>query len=220
MWRILLGRVLQWSGRRSDSDNRRKNVNIKSDRIVLREKNNADIQDDYRWRSDPELAELDATRPLSVSYKDFERLSKDEISYPNPRSKRLSVDTLDGEHIGNVMFYDIDLRVGQAELGIMIGEKDYWSRGFGTETVNLLLDHMFIEYPFNRVYLHTLVWNHRAQKSFHKSGFKDIAPVRRSGRDFIKMEIWRHEWEAMRAAQTRDHNSNDMSSSVKSNSPS
>ncbi len=216
----MFGRVFQWSGSKSEPDRRRNSVNISSSRMVLREKKKSDIPDDYRWRSDPELAELDATRPLSLSYKDFERLSKDEMSYPSPRSKRLSVDTLDGQHIGNVMFYDIDLRGGKAELGIMIGEKDYWSRGFGTETVNLLLNHMFDEYPFNRVYLHTLSWNHRAQKSFHKAGFSDIAPVRRSGRDFIKMEIWRYEWEAMRTEAARNQSSNDMSSSVNSNSPS
>ena len=216
----MFGRVFQWSGGKSEQDRRRNNVNLCGERIVLREKKKSDIPDDYRWRSDPELAELDATRPLRLSYNDFERLSKDEMSHPHSRSKRLSVDTLDGQHIGNVMFYDIDLRSGQAELGIMIGEKDYWSRGFGTETVNLLLDHMFDEYPFNRVYLHTLSWNYRAQKSFHKAGFSDIAPVRRSGRDFIKMEIWRHEWEAMRTAAARNQSSNDISSSVNSNSPS
>lgn len=217
----MFGRVFPWSGRKPDPNRRRNNVSVSGDRVVLREKKRSDIPDDYRWRSDPELADLDATQPLRIKYKDFERLAKEEISHPNPRSKRLSVDTLDGQHIGNVMFYDIDLRNGQAELGIMIGEKDYWSRGYGTETVNLLLDHMFEEYPFNRVYLHTLVWNRRAQKSFHKSGFRDIAPVRKGGRDFILMEIWRHEWEAMRALAARDnHTSNDISSSVNSNFPS
>ncbi len=216
----MLGRVLQWPGRKSDRNSGRKDVNIKSDRIVLREKKKSDIPDDYRWRSDIELAELDASSPLNISYKHFERLSKNEKSYPDSRSKRLSVDTLDGQHIGNVMFYDIDLRSGEAELGIMIGEKAYWSKGFGTETVDLLLDHMFEEYPFNRVYLHTLTWNHRAQKSFRKSGFKAIGPIRKNGHDFIKMEIWRHEWELKRATEARSHNSNDMSSSVKSNSPS
>ncbi len=215
----MFGRVFPWSGSKSEHNRRRDNVNISSDRVVLREKKNSDIPDDYKWRSDPELAELDATRPLRLSYKDFERLSKDEMSHPSPRSKRLSVDTTEGQHIGNVMFYDIDLRSGQAELGIMIGEKDYWSKGFGTETVGLLLDHMFGEYPFNRVYLHTLSWNYRAQKSFHKAGFSDVAPVRRSGRDFIKMEIWRHEWDAMRSREARNQSSNDVSSSVNSNSP-
>ncbi len=193
-------KVLPWSGRESNVPDGRDSVFVKGERVVLREKQVSDIADDYQWRTDPELAELDATRPLQMSFGDFERYSIEELNYPASRSKRLAVDTLRGSHIGNVMFYDIDLRTGEAELGIMIGDKDYWSQGYGTETVGLLLDHMFQEYPFNRVYLHTLAWNHRAQKSFHKSGFKDVKPVRRGGLDFIQMEIWRHEWDSMRAS--------------------
>ena len=191
-------KVFPWSARGSDQTEGRDHVYISGDKIVLREKHVSDIADDYEWRTDPELAELDATHPLHMSYSDFERYSRQEIAYPAVRSKRLAVDTTDGVHIGNVMFYDIDLRSGEAELGIMIGNKDYWGQGYGTETVRLLLDHMFKAYPFSRVYLHTLEWNHRAQKSFHKSGFKDVKPVRRSGFDFIRMEIWRHEWDTAR----------------------
>ena len=195
-------RVLPWSGRESEGTEGRDPVFVKGESVILREKQVSDIADDYQWRTDPELAKLDATRPLQMSYSDFERYSVEELNYPATRSKRLAVDTTCGSHIGNVMFYDIDLRSGEAELGIMIGDKDYWSRGYGTETVGLLLDHMFHEYPFNRVYLHTLSWNHRAQKSFQKSGFKEVRPVRRSGLDFIQMEIWRHEWDTLRAASS------------------
>ena len=49
----MLGRVFQWSGSRSDQNSGRKNVNIESARVVLREKKKSDIPDDYRWRSDP-----------------------------------------------------------------------------------------------------------------------------------------------------------------------
>ena len=198
-------RVLPWSGRESNASDARDSVFVEGERVVLREKQVTDIADDYQWRTDPELAELDATRPLQMSFSDFERYSIEELNYPATRSKRLAVDTLcGGAHIGNVMFYDIDLRTGEAELGIMIGDKEYWSQGYGTETVGLLLDHMFQEYPFNRVYLHTLSWNHRAQKSFHKSGFREVKPVRRGRLDFIQMEIWRHEWDSMRAASSSE----------------
>ena len=193
-------RVFPWSDRLSEETEGRNAVFVEGERVILREKQVTDIAEDYEWRTDPELAKLDATRPLQMSYREFERYSVEELNYPAIRSKRLSVDTSCGSHIGNVMFYDIDLRTGEAELGIMIGDKDYWSQGYGTETVNRLLDHMFQEYPFNRVYLHTLSWNHRAQKSFHKSGFKDVKPVRRGGLDFIQMEIWRDEWEGRRAS--------------------
>ena len=213
-------KAFPWSLKKPSTGTDRDGVSISGKRIVLREKQIEDIKDDYAWRTDAELAELDATRPLNMSYNDFDRYSQEEISMPGVRSKRLGVDTVDGRHIGNCMFYDIDLRNGEAEVGIMIGDKAYWSQGYGTEAVDLLLDHMFTAYPFNRVYLHTLTWNDRAQKSFRKSGFKDVREVVRSGLNFLNMEVWRHEWEDMRIGRSvSDHTSKDISSSEKSNSP-
>ena len=164
-------------------------------KVVLRYKVMSDAEDDYAWRTDEELAKLDATRPLRMSFKDYLRYTRDEINHPSPRSRRFAIDTHEGKHIGNCMFYDIDLRQGQAELGIMIGDREYWSRGYGTDTVNSLLRHIFTTTGIDRVYLHTLVWNQRARTSFAKSGFREIRPVRRNGHDFIFMEVWRTEWE-------------------------
>ena len=167
------------------------------DKVVLREKALSDAEDDYAWRTDEELATLDATRPLRMSFKDFLRYTREEIDYPSPRSRRFAIDTHDGKHIGNCMYYDIDLRRGQAELGIMIGDREYWSRGYGTDSVNTLLTHIFSSTSIDRVYLHTLEWNQRARNSFAKSGFKELHPVRRNGLDFIRMEVWRTEWERL-----------------------
>ena len=166
-------------------------------KVVLREKILSDAEDDYAWRTDEELAKLDATRPLRMSFNDFLRYTREEIDYPSPRSRRFAIDTHDGKHIGNCMYYDIDLRRGQAELGIMIGDRDYWSRGYGTDSVNTLLTHIFTSTSIDRVYLHTLEWNQRARNSFAKSGFKELRPVRRNGLDFIYMEVWRTEWERL-----------------------
>ena len=76
------------------------------------------------------------------------------------------------------MCYDIDVRKSQAELGIMIGDREHWSKGYGTDSVNTLLDHIFTETPLERIYLHTLTWNDRARRSFAKSGFREVKTVR------------------------------------------
>lgn len=186
-------------------------VLVTGKKIVLREKGIDDATDDYAWRVDEELARLDATRPLNMSYNDFLRYSKEEMNYPSPRSKRLAIDTLDGKHIGNCMYYDIDLRQGEAELGIMIGDREYWSKGYGTDSVNSLLDHIFTTTPITRVYLHTLEWNNRARSSFAKSGFREVKPVRRNGFDFIYMEIWRSEWERRSLAEQQNTSTDDQS---------
>ncbi|MQG67094.1 MAG: GNAT family N-acetyltransferase [SAR202 cluster bacterium] len=170
-------------------------VDEEGEKVRVREKRVEDIRNEYTWRVDPELSRLDATRPMTMSYEDFFRYSKEEMQFPNYRSKRLAVETLEGVHIGNIMYYDLNMQNSQAELGIMIGDKGYWSSGYGTDTVNTLLRHLFIILELDRVYLHTLSWNYRAQASFAKSGFKLVRNVKRGGQDFILMEVLRSDWE-------------------------
>ena len=170
-------------------------VNIEGKLIRIREKRVEDIPDEYAWRVDEELSRLDATRPLTMSYDDFLKYSKEEMQFPNFRSKRLAVETIEGVHIGNVMYYDLNMRNAETELGIMIGNKEYWGKGYGTDIVKTLLKHLFEDLKLERVYLHTLAWNYRAQSSFSKSGFREIRAVRRGGQDFLLMEVNRNSWE-------------------------
>ena len=184
-------KAFPWSRRSSEPEE----ITLTGQRIILREKRIEDAPRDYAWRSDDELARLDATRPLRMAYKDFQKYSEEELSFPNPRSHRFAIDTLDGTHIGNCMYYDIDTRSGEAELGIMIGDREYWGKGYGTDSLLTFLDHVFTATALTRIYLHTLEWNNRARRAFTKAGFRDVKKVRRSGMDFILMEAWRSEWE-------------------------
>ena len=163
-------------------------------RVILRDKRSDDAENDYRWRSDPELARLDAAIPLTMSFERYLKLFEDQMKYPTPGSHHYSIDTLDDRFIGNCMYYDMDTVNLEAELGIVIGDRDYWSDGYGYDAVTTLLDHMFNTRNLKRVYLHTLEWNGRAQKSFSKCGFNAVKPVRRMAHDFILMDVLRADW--------------------------
>jgi RimJ/RimL family protein N-acetyltransferase len=115
------------------------------------------------------------------------------MRFPSYRSKRLAVDTLEGNHIGSVMYYDYDKSKKQAEIGIMIGDKSYWGQGYGTDTLTVLVSYLYSELKLDRIYLHTLSWNYRAQASFVKSGFKTVKPVKRGGQDFFLMDSLRQD---------------------------
>ena len=171
---------------------------LKGGRVVLRDKRPEDAENDYRWRSDPELARLDAAIPLTMSFDRYLKLFEDQMKYPTPGSHHYSIETLDGLFIGNCMYYDLDTVNREAELGIVIGDRDYWSDGYGYDAVTTLLDHMFNARDLKRVYLHTLEWNTRAQRSFSKSGFNPVKPVRRMAHDFILMDVLRDDWFANR----------------------
>lgn len=165
----------------------------RSARVVLREKRLGDAQDDYRWRSDAELSRYDAARPLRMSYQDFLAIYRDEMAYPSPHRRSLAIEDEAGHHIGNVMYYNVETMRRQAELGITIGEREYWGQGYGVEAVRLLVDHLLGKMRLRRVHLKTLTWNERAQRCFEKAGFVECGRARRDGHDFILMEF-RREW--------------------------
>ncbi len=142
-------------------------------RTLLREKRPADASDDFRWRSEPDLSRYDAARPLSMEYEEFLRLYEEDLRYPSQYRRSLAIDDEDGKHIGNVMYYNIDAVHGEAELGITIGEPEYWNRGYGTEAARLLVERLLRDLGFKRVYLKTLEWNHRARRAFGKAGFSE-----------------------------------------------
>lgn len=170
----------------------------KGRKVTLRGKRIEDAAEDYRWRTDPELAALDATTPLRISLREFERMLRDELLHPAPWVRRFAIDALDGTHIGNCMVYDIDTASGVAEVGIMVGERAYWDQGYGLEAMAYLVDQAFTIGALHCLYLHTMVWNHRARRAFAKCGFQEVREVRRSGYDFVRMELRRGDWGLIR----------------------
>jgi RimJ/RimL family protein N-acetyltransferase len=167
--------------------------------IVLREKTIADAKIDYEWRRDPELATYDAARPYSGSFSEYLAIAGDEISYPSRYRRTIAVEDFDGVHIGNVMFYNADYSRREAEIGITIGLRDYWSKGYGTDLMRTFVGYLFDAFGFERIYLKTLDWNLRAQRCFEKAGFKRYGTSRRGEYNFILMDVRRSDLEVMDA---------------------
>jgi RimJ/RimL family protein N-acetyltransferase len=157
--------------------------------VVLRRKRLGDAHDDYRWRTDAELASFDAARPFAATYNDYLALYRDELLYPSPYRRSLAIEDNDGRHIGNVMYYNIDTIRREAELGITIGERSYWDRGYGRDAVQTAVRHVLTTTGFRRVYLKTLEWNVRAQRAFERAGFRMCGRMRRAGNGFVVMEF-------------------------------
>ena len=168
---------------------------IINNRIILREKSMEDAWDDYSWETDHELARLDAAPIIAIPYSEYLEDYTEELRRPHRRSCQFAVDTLEGRHIGNCSYYNISKFIGETELGIMIGNRDYWDKGYGTDVVNILVDHIFRETKLSRIHLKTLEWNTRAQRCFEKCGFTPCGKLERSGFSFITMEIFRQNWE-------------------------
>jgi RimJ/RimL family protein N-acetyltransferase len=117
------------------------------------------------------------------------------------------IHTLEDDHlIGSCSIFDIDTRNRSAELGIVIGEKDYWGKGYGSDAVRTLLNFAFGEVNLNRVYLRVFAYNQRAIRSYKKCGFQHEGTARqaqfREGRyhDVHLMAILFEEWQRLTAS--------------------
>lgn len=88
----------------------------------------------------------------------------------------LAIRTLDDErHIGNVALNSILWVHRSAELSIMIGARDTWSRGYGREVMSAVVDHAFSAMGLHRVWaespnpafnraVSSLGWTHEGTK--------------------------------------------------------
>jgi RimJ/RimL family protein N-acetyltransferase len=172
---------------------------ISGDKVKLREKRLADAADDYAWLIDAELAALDAAPLSTTTFPQYLAEYASDLRYPPTIRHQFAIETREGKHIGNCTYYGIDSDKGEAELGIMIGNRDYWDKGYGTDAIATLLEYVFGKTKLNRLYLKTLVNNRRAQKCFTKCGFTPYGHLKKDGYSFILMEQNREEWEKRRS---------------------
>ncbi len=168
---------------------------IIGNKIRLREKRLADALNDYSWQTDPEMARLDAAPQLTMTFPQYLSDYTSELRYMSSIRYPFAVEILDGTHVGNCVYYGVDETKGEAELGIVIGNRDYWDKGYGTDAVTTLVSYIFRQTNLNRIYLKTLDWNTRAQKCFQKCGFIPYGHMVKDGFNFVLMEIRREQWE-------------------------
>jgi RimJ/RimL family protein N-acetyltransferase len=113
------------------------------------------------------------------------------------------VRALEGDRlIGDVSLEPVRNGHGDTFVGIGIGERDYWGRGYGSDAMRVILRYAFTELNLHRVSLNVFEYNPRAVRTYKKVGFRHEGHARgvlkRAGQrwDLIFMGILRHEWEA------------------------
>jgi len=176
---------------------------IYGERVRLRAAERDDVKKFFVWVNDP-----DVTRYLSL-YLPMSTVDEenwfDAMTKRDQNEKTLVIEARDGDGwkmIGNCGVFDIDPVNRMGELGIMLGEKDEWNKGYGAETMILLLRHGFETLNLNRVHLRVYAENRRAKRSYEKAGFVEEGRLRESvykhGKydDVIVMSVLRSEWVA------------------------
>lgn len=147
-------------------------------KIYLTPLSEKDISEEYvNWLNDKEVcrdnshATFPNTKSKTLAYIESLENSKDEIVFAI-RWKKNDV------HIGNIAIKKIDRINRSAELAIIIGDKNYWNKGVGSEAYELMIDYGFNTLNLNRISSGQTISNKGMIKVCEKMGMKKEGTLR------------------------------------------
>jgi RimJ/RimL family protein N-acetyltransferase len=144
---------------------------LQGERLILRDLTLDDVGEAYeRWMNDPEVIRFleSRFRPHTIaSIREFVRAQQDD-----PASLFLAMVVRDSRrHIGNIKLGNISPHHATGEVGLMIGEKDCWNRGYATEAVRLISDYAFQVLGIHKLIAGFYAANEGSINAFRKAGF-------------------------------------------------
>lgn len=171
---------------------------LKGNKVYLKLFEEEDIPNRVKWINDPDIQNtLNYDIPTSVSKT---KRWFDKAVFDLSR-REFSIFTVeDNKPIGFCGLMNIEMPVMKAELHCVIGEKAYWSGGYGTEVYRLLVDYGFTELGLNKIYGYQLLNNFGAHRVVEKLGWTREGMLRQDIyshgilKDVYVVSILREDW--------------------------
>lgn len=191
---------------------------LRSRRVVLRQNMPADVAARVEVPDDPEThrmyggstetwrhialtgdeAASRAERHLRQDVSNVRRFVIAALAWPDGRP----VDETEGRYIGGARLHEIRWEDRRARLAIGIFDRRFWSQGYGSEAIRLLLRYGFEDLDLHRIDLRVLEYNLRAIRAYEKCGFvregveRETALVDGEWHGDVIMSILEHEFRA------------------------
>jgi RimJ/RimL family protein N-acetyltransferase len=180
---------------------------LEGTKVNLRAPEMSDLDRSARWVNDAVVTRFLALR-YQMSRPAEEAWLRQVTQQPGSFAGVLfAIETKDGRHIGNTDLRGTSPEDRTASLGIMIGEKDCWSQGYGGDAILTLLRFAFDEINLNKVALSVFEGNDRAHACCRRCGFVEEGRLRQARyieglyRDEVLMSILRGEFYALHGAR-------------------
>jgi RimJ/RimL family protein N-acetyltransferase len=150
-----------------------------------------------RWINDPEVTQfLHSYLPMS---------EQEELEWVNGLAKKKSEEMIfsiivEGKLIGIMGLHRINVKDRTATTGSIIGEKEYWGKGYGTEAKMLLLHYAFNTLNLRKICSAAIAFNERSLRFNRKCGYEIEGTLReqfwRNGQyhDLVQIAVFRDKW--------------------------
>lgn len=164
---------------------------LQGEQLVLRPLGVVDASERYlSWLRDPEVVRhLEVRRSPPETVEDLMQFITGNRESPDSLLLGIFLQ-VDGRHIGNIRLTSIDMHHGNADVGILIGDKTQWRKGFAASAIRLLAGYAFNTLGLMKLAASCYADNHGSCKSFLSAGFSEEG--RRVGhclRDGLRQDI-------------------------------
>ena len=178
---------------------------LKGNSVLLRPIKRSDISYFLKWFNDPEVIQyLAMYLPMTEM---AEEKYIEELGTTRARSHaQFIIEVKVGtstKPIGTCGLEGINSKDNHATFGIIIGEKDYWGKGYGVEAAGLLINYGFQQLNLHRISSAAIVFNERSIKLHKKLGFQEEGRLRqvmfKNGQyhDRVEFGMLREEWRGL-----------------------
>jgi RimJ/RimL family protein N-acetyltransferase len=180
---------------------------LKGKKVLLRALKRSDASLFIRWSNDPEVIQYLWLYLPATEIGEEQWIESYSTTIANNNIVFVIEAILDKEtlSIGYCGFNDIHYKDQEATLGIAIGEKDYWEKGYGTEAMALLVRYGFEQLNFHRISSSIVEFNERSIGLHKRLGFQQDGRLReatyRNGRfwDYVLFGMLREEYNRLEA---------------------
>ena len=167
---------------------------LHGERVYLRRLVMDDAAKVFQWERDDEVWRYDPHRPYSRTMGEFLPIFERNYVRGNGRQFWFIIEDEMHTPIGTITYFNLDQRTGQVEIGLGLGEKTKWGKGYGSDAIRTLVRYLFTRPGLVRVYAETAVANRPARRAFAKADFVEVGPIfdpRSSGDPWLLLEIWK-----------------------------
>ena len=177
----------------------KRNIFLEGKKVILRPLNKeTDLQLCYEWINDREIMQfLNRVFPISFTQEESwfdSRDERDDIILAIEQKDKLGI-------IGTMGLHRIDWvsRIGTA--GALIGDKDLWGKGLGTDAQLSVLGYAFEALNLQKVEASCWAFNHRSHQHLQKCGYRKEGRLKkhifRNGKyyDQILMAVFKKDWQ-------------------------
>lgn len=169
---------------------------LKGEKVVLRPIEVEDLPLIVKWKNDRQITNM------TSSYKPI-TLSQEELLYDldqeSTNTYRYIID-IDRDAIGYCGLTNIDWKSRRCEIFIRVSRKDKWGKGYGTDSIKLLLNFAFTDLNLNKIFLTAYEDNMEALTLYEALKFKKEGVLREHAfnqgiyKNMVIMGLIKSEW--------------------------